>query len=93
MALSRRQRAKRAAHVLVLLRDARLPHARGVVTLALQRGRRRERITGRVVHVAASGAFVLLAVGDEVSADESIGERARDPLHVPVDVIRSVHYS
>jgi hypothetical protein len=48
------------------------------VTLALQRGRKRPLVSGRIAYVATSGAFVLVDDGGD------------EPLHVPLDVIRSV---
>lgn len=88
MALSRRDRDLLRADVLTELR-----HRWGqrgddaAVELVLQVGRKRPRVTGRVVYVATSGAYALLADGCE--PDESIGETA-GPLHVPIDRVRRV---
>lgn len=78
--------------MLAALRGARF--APGPVTLELQRGRKRPRVTGRIVFIPASGAYVLLA-GDDSGVpavqrfDRKAGlrEEPADRLHVPVDSI------
>jgi hypothetical protein len=82
VALTKAQRAERRAEVLEQLRNAWRPWLplgqRVDVELVLQRGRRRPRVRGLIAYMATSGAFVLMDDGGE------------EPLHVPIDVIRSV---
>lgn len=89
MGLTKAQRRARRERVLEQLRVAACD-TRHPVTLTLQRGRKRPRVTGHVAYIATTGSFVLLRRPD-VPADPTIGERERDPLHVPVDVIRAVN--
>lgn len=88
MALTKAQREKRAALVVRQLQNNDA-WSRSGVTLVLQIGRKRPRVHGRVVAIAPSRAFVLLA-GDDLPADTSLGERKQDRLHVPVSVIMRV---
>lgn len=76
MALTRARRDERRRQALQALRQAYRDRKR--VTLTLQRGRKRPRVTGVVREVAVSGAFVQLDDGEPV------------PLHVPVEIIRCV---
>lgn len=90
MALTKAQRAERRAAVAEALRrawwrrDARGRRTR--VELTLQQGRRRPTVSGTVRYVATSDAFVLI---DDGLADPSTAQPL-EPLHVPVDAIRSV---
>lgn len=78
MALTKAQREKRRAAIETELRivfSRRAPD----VTLTVQRGRTRPRVTGRLMTIATSGAFALLDDG------------GREPLHVPLDAVLRVH--
>lgn len=88
VALTKAERAARREVLLEKLRIAASAYRPRPVTLELQRGRKRPRVTGRIVYVATSGAFVLVA--DDGEPDTSIGEQP-GPLHVPVDTIRNVY--
>lgn len=87
MALTSAQRAARRDRVLAELRRSWVDCQRPHVELTVQRGRRRPRVTGRVVYVATSSAFVLLAEDDW---PDDVPERLSPTLHVPVDAIVAV---
>ena len=82
MALTKAQREERREKAAETLRMywRRGKPAERRVTLGLQKGRRRPRVTGEVTYVATSGAFCLI--------DDGTGNPTH--LHVPVDRIRSV---
>lgn len=87
MGLTKAEREQRRTEVLAELRKLWTPGARRDVELRVQRGRRRERLRGRLAYVPPSGAYVLLGVDDP--PDVTIGERGQS-LHVPLDIIRNV---